>query len=152
MCAPNEIESPAALKLDAVEPLLAAALTFDREEYHESEGVPVKEACRLAAVCTAWRAAVVALGGRRFLTEQTRAALRVKVARMHGVRDYFESYFGNGLPVPFGCHRPSAEAVRKQKELDGWVNDRLRAMRAHCRELQASEAALERVKLTRGSG
>ena len=53
MCAPmNEIDNPAALKPDAVEPLLAAVLTFDRKEYHESEGVPVKEACRLAAVCT----------------------------------------------------------------------------------------------------
>ena len=141
----NEIDNPAALKPDAVEPLLAAVLTFDRKEYHESEGVPVKEACRLAAVCTAWRTAVtvVALGGRRFLKKQTHEALRVKTARMHDVRYYFESYFCNdGLPVPFGCYGPSTEAVRKRKELVGWVNDRLRAMRAHCRELKASEAAL----------
>jgi len=103
----------------------------------------VKEACRLVAVCTAWRTAVVALGGRRFLKKQTHEALRVKTARMHDVRCYFQSYFCNdGLPVPFGCYGPSTEAVRKRKELVGWVNDRLRAMRAHCRELKASEAAL----------
>ena len=44
MCASmNEIDNPAALKPDAVEPLLAAVLTFDRKEYHESEGVPVEK-------------------------------------------------------------------------------------------------------------
>ena len=97
----------------------------------------MKEACRLAAVCTAWRTAVVALGGRRFLKKQTHEAIRVKTTRTHDLCYYFESYFcnGNGIPVLFGAQAEGAGRL-------GGVNDRLRAMRAHCMELKASEAAL----------
>ena len=136
--------SPVLLSVDpftheaAVLPLATEALTFDPEEYHESEGVPVHMARKLACVCTAWRAAVAKVGV-DFVVSQTRLAIRTKSKRLENVFAYFYSTLSMYTPkVPFGFHRPSPEAVRERRELECWVNGRLRAMRLHVGVLKAS--------------
>ena len=63
------------LRADVLEPLCEAVLTFDCNNYHESEGVPLQLARTLSGVCTAWRAAVVAIGGAEFVQKQTQLAM-----------------------------------------------------------------------------
>lgn len=118
------------LRLDALEPLCEAVLKFDCKEYHESEGVPLQLARTLSGVCTAWRAAVVAIGGASFVREQTHLALLIKWKRLNDSLVYFDQYFGF-------C------GALERKRLGLWVNEKLWKMHVHCIELRTSRAYLK---------
>ena len=117
------------LRADVLEPLCEAVLTFDCNNYHESEGVPLQLARTLSGVCTAWRAAVVAIGGAEFVQKQTQLAMLTKWKRLNDSLAYFDQYFG-------------FSGVLERKRLGVWIDDRLQKMNAHCRELRASRKYL----------
>lgn len=117
------------LRADVLEPLCEAVLTFDCNNYHESEGVPLQLARTLSGVCTAWRTAVVAIGGAAFVEEQTRLALRTKRARYVDSLAYFDQYLAS-------CGR------REKQRLAVWIDRKIQDMKLHCKELRASREYL----------
>ena len=126
------------LRADVLEPLCETVLTFDCNDYHESEGVPLQMARALSGVCTAWRAAVVAIGGVEFVQKQTHLALLTKWKRLNDSLEYFDQYFGF-------C------GVLERKRLGVWIDGRLQNMNAHCRELRASRKYLKALRQSGGS-
>ena len=141
--------SPAHGRLGVLEPLFERVLTFDSEEYHESEGSPWEDARTLARVCTHWRQAVVHIG-RAFVCVQTVRAIRVKHNRLVNVHRYFDQYFPTRTPVKF--YDENADEVRAWKPCVNLVpcghiacvNTRLRLMHAHVRDLERVVAPWDR--------